>query len=380
MGDRSYLLGLPDDVSLHLLRCLKADSCGALRATSMSVGCHLVNEDFFTGRLDAAIRTNGLNSVLSYRKRHKTAQASLKAACRGLSTAIGHLGSLAAMIIGFSTASAILFAVLLFPLQWLIQKILAVRISGSATFSEWFPLFLIGAYLNAFKAEWARRDVVKMREMMMCFGDVFVWVARLVWGGLRLAIGIDKRMSQIEYLMRLLYVIEEGGCWEPIVPLIHFVRNCGMMPSLPIVVTADDLKAVGSRAVFDARPGAVRQYSLFSRRLVYTLRVGRVDNQDCLGSSSQPMTYQTPGVLPSAAFDPPTTCGNRALSSFTDLIVHSAYHDRYDGRVIARHLDERVFTTIDAGQQLAAQVAAQPGPPGGAIARRLTSVKRSLLN
>ncbi|CEM17670.1 unnamed protein product [Vitrella brassicaformis CCMP3155] len=261
MGERSYLLGLPDDVSLHLRRYLKADGCGALRATSRSVGCHLVNEDFLTGRLDAAIRTNGLSSVLAYRKRHKTAKAfllhTLKAACSALPTAIGHLGSLAAMI-GFAViVLGILYAVVLLPMQWLVRKILAVFLADHwlATF-KWFVPVFVGALPGseilrmvlhaALKAEWARRDVDTVTDMSVFFEDAFVWLARLVWGGLRLAIGIDKRMSQIEYLMRLLYVIEEGGCWEPIVPLIHFVRNCGMMPlkycgmmpSLPIVVTA----------------------------------------------------------------------------------------------------------------------------------------------
>mmetsp|Transcript_8479 Transcript_8479/g.24165 ORF Transcript_8479/g.24165 Transcript_8479/m.24165 type:complete len:454 (-) Transcript_8479:222-1583(-) len=370
MGDRSYLLGLPDDVSLQLLRYLKADSCGALRATSRSVGFHLINEDFLTDRLDAAIHSNGLNPVLSYLKRHKTAQDFLKAAYSALSTAIGHLGTLAAMIIGFFIVVGILIAVILLPMQWLVRNILAIFVADhwlvTAT-SKWVVPFFVGLpvgmilHWRVFITEWARRDVDTVMEKMMYFEDAFVWVARLVWGGLRLAIGIDKRMSQIEYLMRLLYVIEEGGCWEPIVPLIHFMKNCGMMASLPIAVTADDLKAVGSRAVFDARPGAVRQYSLFSRRLGSTLRVGRFDNQDCLESSSQPVTYHTPGVLPSDAFDPPTKCGNRAFSSFTDLIVHSASRDRYDGRVIIRRLGGGVFATIHAEQQLAAQVGAQPG-------------------
>mmetsp|Transcript_36886 Transcript_36886/g.92497 ORF Transcript_36886/g.92497 Transcript_36886/m.92497 type:complete len:453 (-) Transcript_36886:219-1577(-) len=375
MGDRSYLLGLPDDVSLQLLRYLKADSCGALRATSRSVGWHLVSEDFLTGRLDAAIRTNGLDSVLSYRKRHKTAQAflrhSVKAACSALSTAIGHLGTLAAMIIGFFIVVGILIAVILLPMQWLVRNILAIFVADhwlvTAT-SKWVVPFFVGLpvgmilHWRVFITEWARRDVDTVMEKMMYFEDAFVWVARLVWGGLRLAIGLDKGMSHIEYLMRLLYVIEEGGCWEPIVPLIHFMKNCGMMASLPIAVTADDLKAVGSRAVFDARPGAVRQYSLFSRRLISTFRVGRDDNQDCLGSSSQPMTYHTPGVVPSAACDPPTKSGNRAYSSFTDLIVHSAYRDRHDGRVMINLLDGDVLMTRGAEEQLAAEVGAPPSP------------------
>ncbi|CEM34109.1 unnamed protein product [Vitrella brassicaformis CCMP3155] len=145
-----------------------------------------------------------------------------------------------------------------------------------------------------------------------------------------------KSISHPEYLLRLLYVIEEGGCWERSVPLIYFIKNSHLILSLPITVSADDLRRVGSRAVFDSRPDAVRQYSLFSHRFTWMSphsRLSRVAGQDRLGPPmmSRPITFLTPDTMPASiplaidfnASDPPTQCCNLVAASFTDLVFLS---------------------------------------------------------
>ena len=97
------------------------------------------------------------------------------------------------------------------------------------------------------------------------------------------------------YLLRLLYVIEEGGRWDRCASLIHYLRNCRLLPSLPITITAHDLQRAGSRAVFISRPEAVRQYSLFSHRIRQRVDLSRLGGQDYLGwpgqSTDTELTY-----------------------------------------------------------------------------------------
>jgi len=138
----------------------------------------------------------------------------------------------------------------------------------------------------------------------------------LRWSELVLRLA-DTRAS---YLLRLLYVIEEGGRWDRCVSLIHYIRNCRLLPSLPITITAHELQQVGSRAVFDTRPPAVRQYSLFSHRIREHVDLSCVNGRDYVGPSSltHPLTYVSIDLTES---DPPTKCDRYVYSSFTDLIV-----------------------------------------------------------
>ncbi|CEM22721.1 unnamed protein product [Vitrella brassicaformis CCMP3155] len=82
-----------------------------------------------------------------------------------------------------------------------------------------------------------------------------VLLCRLLWSELmHELLRIDGRVG---YLLRLLYVIEEGGCWDRCVSLIHYLKHSSrLLPSLPIVITAYDLHQVGGRAVFSSRPQA----------------------------------------------------------------------------------------------------------------------------
>ncbi|CEL93424.1 unnamed protein product [Vitrella brassicaformis CCMP3155] len=148
-----------------------------------------------------------------------------------------------------------------------------------------------------------------------------VIICRLIWSELtHVLLPIDSRVG---YLLRLLYVIEEGGCWDRCVSLIHYLRNSSRLPSLPIVITAYDLQQTGGRAVFSSRPQAVRQYSLFGHRLSIIGRcVGLmcVNGRDYLGGSadSDALTYVSIDLTDR---DPPTKCGRDVFSSFTDAIV-----------------------------------------------------------
>jgi len=129
---------------------------------------------------------------------------------------------------------------------------------------------------------------------------------------------IDGRVG---YLLRLLYVIEKGGCWDRCVSLIHYLKHSRLLPSLPIVITAYDLQQVGGRAVSSSRPQAARQYSLFSHRLSdKSARLSRVKGEDHLGGSadSDALTYFS---IDLGDPDPPTKRGKYVFSAFTDIIV-----------------------------------------------------------
>uniref|UniRef100_A0A7S1K3M3 Uncharacterized protein n=1 Tax=Vitrella brassicaformis TaxID=1169539 RepID=A0A7S1K3M3_9ALVE len=129
---------------------------------------------------------------------------------------------------------------------------------------------------------------------------------------------IDGRVG---YLLRLLYVIEKGGCWDRCVSLIHYLKHSRLLPSLPIVITAYDLQQVGGRAVSSSRPQAARQYSLFSHRLSdKSARLSRVKGEDHLGGSadSDALTYFS---IDLGDPDPPTKRDEYVYSSFTDIIV-----------------------------------------------------------
>ncbi|CEM23754.1 unnamed protein product [Vitrella brassicaformis CCMP3155] len=114
-----------------------------------------------------------------------------------------------------------------------------------------------------------------------------VIVCILIWSELmHKLLLIDDRVG---YLLRVLYVIEEGGCWDRCVSLIHYLKNSSrFLPSLPIIITAYDLQQAGGRAGFSSRPQAVRQYSLFGHRLsIIGRRVGLIfaNGRDYMGGS-----------------------------------------------------------------------------------------------
>ncbi|CEM34072.1 unnamed protein product [Vitrella brassicaformis CCMP3155] len=369
------LTGLPGDVTGEVLGWLTADSCGALRATSKTVGCHLISEAYLTARLDTAICNKGLSGVLTYRRRPQTAREYLvqrvTATCSVFLPWLVHLvtilAAVAALIALFRVCVAVptvartfvvqlfgpRYSMLVLPVVWFLL------IRGGCAFGTAFGNFL-GRHpslraaalrpMPAFRFMAANIALAARRAWAMVTSAVTGSRAdrMYLWGELRGALPDGgKSISHPEYLLRLLYVIEEGGRWERSVPLIYFIKNSHLILSLPIIVSADDLRRVGSRAVFDSRPDAVRQYSLFSHRFTWMAphsRLSRVDGQDRLGPPmrAHPMTFLTPDTLPASiplaidfnASDPPTQCVcvgcnlgcNLVAASFTDHVVLSLSH------------------------------------------------------
>ncbi|CEM24062.1 unnamed protein product [Vitrella brassicaformis CCMP3155] len=76
-------------------------------------------------------------------------------------------------------------------------------------------------------------------------------------------------------LIRLHYLMVTGGHWRGNVPLLRLAKSCGKIQQLPIELTNDDLQHVGSKAVIDSRPEAIRQYSLYAHRLGHNMRLTR---------------------------------------------------------------------------------------------------------
>ncbi|CEL94397.1 unnamed protein product [Vitrella brassicaformis CCMP3155] len=79
-------------------------------------------------------------------------------------------------------------------------------------------------------------------------------------------------------LIQLHYLMVTGGDWRGNMPLLRLAKSCGRVQQLPIELAEDDLQHVGSKAVIDSRPEAIRQYSLFSHRLGDYMRLTRNAN------------------------------------------------------------------------------------------------------
>ncbi|CEL93946.1 unnamed protein product [Vitrella brassicaformis CCMP3155] len=376
-ADACSLVGLPEDVERRLLASLTAYDCVALRASSKSVGCQLVSEVNLTHRLDAAIREKGLSGVLTYQKRCETVLQILlqwmaaifsavstlvRSSSRGFPRLHLHLhvhpqlgrrpdtvsGAAAGCVpadfqgLLYLLAWVVPFLVIDVAIRWLGEASFVVRAfrQFSVAYGDAFDLLRSGgvicfdcALALLFISEiciawmWPPSDessvqpvIVAMRWHLgillpVCLGIM----CRLIWYDLvdvlRL---VDTREG---YLLRVLYVIEEGGCWDRCVSLIYYLKNSHRLPSLPITITAHDLRQAGSRAVFDTRPPAVRQYSLFSHRVRQCVDLSRVNGQDYLGWpdwSTDPLTYVSIDLTDP---DPPTKRDEYVYSSFTDIIV-----------------------------------------------------------
>mmetsp|Transcript_9636 Transcript_9636/g.27812 ORF Transcript_9636/g.27812 Transcript_9636/m.27812 type:complete len:201 (+) Transcript_9636:515-1117(+) len=108
-------------------------------------------------------------------------------------------------------------------------------------------------------------------------GRLPMYVTGPLWNGLPVLLGCRKRISRMEYLLRMTSIIEEGGSWKRCVA-VHLLSKCHDLPALPMTMTAYDVRQVGSRAAFLSRPETIRGFSLFSGRLnigsVWTARIG----------------------------------------------------------------------------------------------------------
>ncbi|CEM20289.1 unnamed protein product [Vitrella brassicaformis CCMP3155] len=125
-------------------------------------------------------------------------------------------------------------------------------------------------------------------------------------------------------LIRLHYLMVTGGDWRGNMPLLRLAKSClplGRVQQLPVELTGDDLQHVGSKAVIDSRPEAIRQYALFSHRLGDNMRLRR----EMMGEYV--VTVHTDQTVPAEyrnrfdAADPPCRRGGYDYSSFRGLIV-----------------------------------------------------------
>ncbi|CEL93950.1 unnamed protein product [Vitrella brassicaformis CCMP3155] len=390
-ADACSLVGLPEDVERRLLASLTAYDCVALRASSKSVGCQLVSEVNLTHRLDAAIREKGLSGVLTYQKRCETVlqillqwmAAIFSAVSTLVQVAVGFrvfifiymsIHSWAVVLTPFLVQQLAVFPWIQWPIQWLLYLLawvvpflvidVAIRWLGEASFvvrafrQFWvaygdacdllrsggvicFDCALALLFISEICISWiwppsdessVQPVIVAMRWHLGMLSPVCLGImCRLIWYDLvdvlRL---VDTREG---YLLRVLYVIEEGGCWDRCVSLIYYLKNSRRLPSLPITITAHDLQRAGSRAVFDTRPPAVRQYSLFSHRVRQCVDLSRVNGQDYLGwpdrsTDTGALTYVSIDLTES---DPPTKRDEYVYSSFTDIIVRLIDRDFVDG-------------------------------------------------
>ncbi|CEM20291.1 unnamed protein product [Vitrella brassicaformis CCMP3155] len=122
-------------------------------------------------------------------------------------------------------------------------------------------------------------------------------------------------------LIRLDYLMVTGGDWTGSVPVLRFAKSCGRVQSLPIDLTNDDLQEVGSKAIIDSRPEAIRQYALFSHRLGDRMRLRR----EMMGEYV--VTVHTRQTVPAEyrdrfdAADPPCRYNGDDFGSFTGLVI-----------------------------------------------------------
>ncbi|CEM21261.1 unnamed protein product [Vitrella brassicaformis CCMP3155] len=132
-------------------------------------------------------------------------------------------------------------------------------------------------------------------------------------------------------LIRLHYLMVTGGDWQGSVPVLRFAKSCGRVQQLPIELTGDDLRHVGSKAVIDSRPPSMRQYALYSNRLgnwmhdmLLTRTADRTDRVD--GREVTVHTRQTVPAEYADRFDPddpPCRDGGFEYGSFRGRIINS---------------------------------------------------------
>ncbi|CEM20285.1 unnamed protein product, partial [Vitrella brassicaformis CCMP3155] len=129
-------------------------------------------------------------------------------------------------------------------------------------------------------------------------------------------------------LIRLDYLMVTGGDWTGSVPVLRFAKSCGRVQSLPIDLTNGDLQEVGSKAIIDSRPEAIRQYSLYSHRLSpvhYMQLTRRADGREMLGGHE--VTVHTDQTVPAVyrdrfdAADPPCRHLGDDFGSFRGRII-----------------------------------------------------------
>ncbi|CEL93477.1 unnamed protein product [Vitrella brassicaformis CCMP3155] len=69
-------------------------------------------------------------------------------------------------------------------------------------------------------------------------------------------------------LVRLDWMIENGGSWEATAPLLRLAHHYDRIPALPLSLTTADVMNAQDKTLYRSRPEALRQFSVFSRRVL----------------------------------------------------------------------------------------------------------------
>ncbi|CEM24541.1 unnamed protein product [Vitrella brassicaformis CCMP3155] len=362
-GDHSGfhdLVGLPEDVAAELKTFLPAASCGTLRATSKSIGCEFISEDYLTDRLDGSIRERGLDSVVAVKKRHKTTLLYLKACC---TATLGPLGLLDGDLWAFVAYWVVFVASWYLPMvptalmvRWILGHMFprgepftswilfstAVGTFAVCVCTIWLPgiALIWGVLLFAEWSGWLGKFAF-IRRFKTKEGEIEKAIHGPVWSGLLVLLGYRERITGMQYLLRMMYVVEEGGSWKRCVELVHLLRKCHYLPRLPITITAHDLRQVGSSALFKSRFEAMRQLSLFSARFgrsdrssIPSIVADHINVRSRQGFTEALEGILTPGILPADLLsdklnesDPPITYKRNLAASFTDMCFYSIFKD-----------------------------------------------------
>ncbi|CEM01660.1 unnamed protein product [Vitrella brassicaformis CCMP3155] len=170
------------------------------------------------------------------------------------------------------------------------------------------------------------------------------------------------QLRPMDFLLRLLYVIEKSGDWAGWEAIVRMAKHRGLMGRLPIELTSADVEGVGSRAVVDGRCEALRQLSLIGRHLGVALQR---DNKGEERLNGRLLTIHTLHTLPADhpfrdRYDPANpVCefDGFAFASIRDAVL---YEMRYRGSEVA---DQYVYQHLDAPRHNRLRELAHQQPP-----------------
>ncbi|CEM40083.1 unnamed protein product [Vitrella brassicaformis CCMP3155] len=77
-------------------------------------------------------------------------------------------------------------------------------------------------------------------------------------------------LPRVDYLLRLVFIFENGGDWGAVRPMILLAYHHGWLKVLPLMLSPIDVQEADTKATYLSRCEAVRQYSLFGHRLRQT--------------------------------------------------------------------------------------------------------------
>ncbi|CEL99348.1 unnamed protein product [Vitrella brassicaformis CCMP3155] len=106
-----------------------------------------------------------------------------------------------------------------------------------------------------------------------------------------------RRMTRRHYLIRVLWLVENGGDWAGNAVILRVARRTGHVTSLPVTITATDLRRLASKRRYLSRPEALQQYSVYCQDLGMGMELTPGANGDRLQTD---LTLHTADTLPPA--------------------------------------------------------------------------------